>query len=258
MPATPDERSPLLTAERDAEPNESSALLSDSRRNSESSHRNESNPSKPANSTKAWRWPSIVATVVLGAIVIVIIVLGFLLPPAIKTYAEHAVIMEPTNLALDSVTPEGVRAFVQGNFRIESSRVEDVNARRLGRLTAMVVRKLKSKETKIDVRLPRYDNALLGSAIVPPLLVDVLDGHNTELEFVANLVTGDQGLLRKVINDWLLGKLKELEISGETVLSVKSGIFPMGSHDLSNTIVLEGQSLYRSFASFYFGDKTTK
>jgi hypothetical protein len=42
---------------------------------------------------------------------------------------------------------------------------------------------------------------------------------------------------------------------GKAKLHLKTGILPLGTHAVAETLVFEGQSLYRSFASLYFGEK---
>jgi len=37
---------------------------------------------------------------------------------------------------------------------------------------------------------------------------------------------------------------------------LKSGLISLGTQSISESLVFEGQSLYRSFSSLYFGEKT--
>ena len=263
-----DERSPLLASTDGADaPNESTPLL---RNNADEEHPNEEDNHdedlqhrsswllwpRPSMTKSGWRWPSIIAMAVLGFLVVLIIVLGFLVPPAVKDYAEKAAVLEPTNLAIESITSDGVRARIQANVRLEGSRVHDANSRRIGRAATGLMRKLETAETTVHVYLPDYDNALLGTAVIPSLVVDIVDGHNNKLDFVTNLSAGDAENIRKIANNWLEGKLKELKVVGKSKIQVKSGIFPLGTHDVAEAMVFEGQSLYRSFASLFFGERT--
>lgn len=193
---------------------------------------------------------------VLAILVVLIILLGFLVPPAVKDYAENAAVLEPTNLAIESITSDGVRARIQANVRLDGSRVDSANSRRIGRAATGLMRKLETGETTVKVYLPDYDDALLGTAVIPSFVVDIVDGHNNELDFVTDLSAGDAENIRKIANDWLEGNLKQLRVVGKTKIHLKSGIFPLGTHDLAEAMVFEGQSLYRSFASLYFGEKT--
>ena len=262
MPDT-DERSPLLSHEAEENaPNESSPLLSDRRDQDGDNDQQAEAPSAPAKAPARrkgkWRWPSIIAILILAVLVVSIIVLGFVIPPAVQYYVENAVVLEPTSLSLESITADGVRARIKGNFRLDGSLVADEHAQRIGRLTTSIMRQLGSEETTVNVRLPLYDNAILGTAVVPPLTLDVVDGHNNELDFVTDLIPGEANIMRKIVNDWLAGKLDKLEVTGAAALRIKSGIFPLGTHDVVESMVFEGQSLYRAFASLYFGKKTIK
>lgn len=263
-----DERSPLLASTDGADPPTETSPLLNNQTNSENSDEDHDHDSalhprsswvlwpRPGVTKSGWRWPSIIAMAVLGLLVVLIIVLGFLVPPAVKDYAERAAVLEPTNLAIESITADGVRARIQANIRLEGSRVENANSRRIGRAATSLMRKLETGETTVHVYLPDYDNALLGTAIIPSLVVDIVDGHNNKLDFVTDLSAGDVENIRKIANHWLKGKLKELRVVGKSKIHLKSGIFPLGTHDVAESMVFEGQSLYLSFASLFFGERT--
>lgn len=201
------------------------------------------------------RWPSLLAIIALIIVAVGIILLAFLLPSAVEEYAKQAAVLEPTGLSLESITANGVKARIQANFRLDGSRVSDPSSRRLGRFTTWVVRKLGTEETQLSVFSPQYNNTLLGTAVVPPLMLDIVDGHHTVVDFVAELSPGDASAYRLIANQWLEGKLDKLVVFGMADIRIKSGILPLGTHPVSQKLVLEGQSLYRSFASLYFGEK---
>ena len=217
-------------------------------------------PAHPANTkpTPRRRWASLIAIVILGILIIFIILIGFLVPPAVKEYAESAAVLEPTDLSLESITADGVRARIQANFRLDASRVKNENSRRIGKIATSIIRKLQTDKTQVRVRLPHRDNALLGTAVVPPLSITLVNGQTTALDFVADLTPGDAEMIRSVANDWLSGELHRIKVTGAAALSLKSGILPLGTHDIVESLVFEGQYLYRSFASLYFGEKTLK
>ena len=264
---------PLLSPENEEDvATESSPLLSDHEdRNDETQEQEPSQP-KPSSwfrwpgsgkarktgkvSSSKWRWPSIVAIVLLAILVILVMVLGFVVPPAVKMYAEHAAILEPTSLSVESITADGVRARIQANFRLDASRVSEDSSRRIGKVVTAIAGKLGTEETQLRVYLPTYDNALLGTAVVPPFTIHVANGRNNALDFVTDLTAGDAEYIRKIANDWLDGRLDRLEVAGKAAIHLKSGIFSLGTHDVKESMVFEGQSLYRSFAAVYFGEKT--
>ncbi|KAJ6785770.1 hypothetical protein PWT90_06615 [Aphanocladium album] len=196
-------------------------------------------PIKPQQSKR--RWPSLVAMLLLGSLVIVTIVLGYLVPPAVQTYIEKAVVLEPTGLSLDSISFTGIRARVQGNFRMDATRVEDDTARRIGRIAMSIMRTVGAEQTHIKLYVPGYGDAMVGSAIVPPLDLNLVDGHNTFIDVVADLKLGDNASIKKIVNDWLTGKISELEVKTATALQLKSGMIPLGTHDIVESMVLEAK-----------------
>lgn len=270
--------SPLLAPREDDEPvNETSPLLANHDTDSADDDAETEDADNATPQSKSWfawpwskkradkardepkrkiRWPSIIAIILLAITVIVVMILGFLVPPALKQYAENAAVLEPTGLSIESITNEGVRARIQANFRVDGSRVKDVNSRRIGNFIASIMRKIESDHTTVAVHMPGYENALIGSADVPPLTVNIMNGHSTDLDFVTDLQPGDAETLTRLANDWLVGKLSEVKLTGSTAIRLKSGVFPLGTHDLVESLVVEGQSLYRSFAAVYFGEKT--
>ncbi|PCD41792.1 hypothetical protein AU210_004336 [Fusarium oxysporum f. sp. radicis-cucumerinum] len=261
MPA--EENEPLASPTREEEePTETSPLLnrSDDGHHSDASEREQNGrvstgPQSRAawslwsicnkkTSTKApWRWPSIIAMVLLGIIVILIIILGFLVPPAVKEYAEKAAVLEPTNLSIENITSDGIRARIRANVYLDGSRVDNKNSRRIGKAVTGIMRKLETKETTVNVYLPDYADALAGAAVIPPLVVDVVNGHTNELDFVADVNPGDAEHIRKIANDWLEGSLKQLKVVGKTKVHLKSGIVPLGAHDVAESMVFEANEI---------------
>ncbi|KAK5636597.1 hypothetical protein RRF57_012309 [Xylaria bambusicola] len=212
-------------------------------------------PSDHSTKKKLRRWPSFVAMGILGCFVIAIIVLAFIVPDAVQEYAQQAAVIEPTSLSIDSITTDGIRARIQANFQLDGSRVKNDNVRRIGKASTWVANQLGSDAAKIDVYVPDYDNILLGSATIPPLVVSLRDGVTTQFDFIADIHPGNVEGMRTIANDWLDGRLDKLRLNGKTDLNLKSGFVPLGTHTVSETLIFEGQSLYRSFSALYFGEK---
>ncbi len=202
------------------------------------------------------RWPSIIAMIFLAILSISIIVLAFFVPEAVEKYAKEAVVLEPTGLAIQSITASGVQARIRANFRLDSSRVRNEHVRRVGRVATWLVRALGTEDTTVSVYLPEYGNILLGTAAVPPLVIDIMDGHRTAVDFVTELSPGDAEGIRTIANEWLEGRLDLLRVQGKADIQLKSGIIPLGTQNVVESLVLEGQYLYRSFAALYFGEKS--
>ena len=191
---------------------------------------------------RSWRWPSIVACIILSLILIVILGLGFAIPAVAEDYAKEATVFEPTNLSIDSFTSTGVLARIQGDFRLDGSRVHKKAVRDLGRLGTWIARAVQSKESHVKVYLPEYDDLLLGTATVPPLTVNIRDGVTTHVDLLADLAAGDLDGLRHLANDWIGGRIGQLSIREVAKVPLKSGIFRLGTQSLSQTLVFKGQT----------------
>lgn len=199
-------------------------------------------------STKRRRWPSIIAIGTLALVAVAIMMLAFFVPAAVEQYAKEAAVLEPTNLSIESITADGVRAHIQANFRLDGSRVKDAGVRRLGRLTTWAVRQLGTEATKVDVYLPEFDHGdgggfLLGSAGLPPLVLNLVDGQTTSVDILADLIPGDAEGIRTVANKWLRGKLDTIRFRGVANVTVKSGLIPLGTHSVSESLVVEANKL---------------
>ena len=81
-------------------------------------------------------------------------------------------------------------------------------------------------------------------------------GTTTPLDFLAVLEPGNAEDIRRIANDWLEGRLDKVRIVGKASVDLKSGFFPLGTQTIAESMVFEGQSLYRSFAALYFGAKS--
>ncbi|CAK7203223.1 hypothetical protein SEUCBS139899_005954 [Sporothrix eucalyptigena] len=189
------------------------------------------------------RWPSIVAILGLALTSILIIVLAYFVPAAVEEYAKQGVVIEPTNLSLESITTDGVRARIQANFRLDGSRVKNEQVRRIGQTATSIVRKLGTEKTIVSVYLPDYANVLLGSAEIPALVISLVDGQTTSIDFVANLVPGDAEGIRSIANQWLEGRLGSVRLQGKADIALKTGLIPLGTHSVSESLVFEANDI---------------
>ncbi|KAK3371778.1 hypothetical protein B0T24DRAFT_530298 [Lasiosphaeria ovina] len=192
---------------------------------------------------KSIRWPSVIAVIVLSLITLSIIVVAFFAPAVVEEYAKQAAVIEPTNLSLESITADGVRARIQLKFRLDGQRVQNEHVRRVGVATGWLVRNLGSQETKINVYLPEHDDVLLGSASVPPLVGSIVEGQTTEVDFVAELIPGNAESVRIIANLWLGGKLDALQLLGKADVQLKAGIIPLGTHSIAEVFTFEAKEL---------------
>lgn len=187
------------------------------------------------------RWPRIVALAILCLIILVILGLGFAAPAVVEEYAKDAMVFRPTDLSIDSFTPSGVRARIQGDFTLDASRVHKKPVRDLGRFGTWLAKAVESKPSEAKVYLPEYGNVLLGTAEVPAIVVDIRNGHTTHVNFLSDLVAGDVDGIRRIANEWLEGRLGQLRVQGTAEIGLKSGLFNFGTQSFSKSLVFKGQ-----------------
>lgn len=187
------------------------------------------------------RWPTIISLTILGLLIVVILCLGFAAPEVVEEYVREAMVFEPTDLSIDSFTSAGVRARIRGDFTLDGSRVQKKPVRDLGRAGTWIARAVESKRSKVKVFLPEYGNLLLGTADVPPIVVDIRNGHTTHLDFLSDLAAGDLDGIRRMANDWIDGRIGDLSVRGVADVPLKSGIFGLGTQSLAETIMFKSK-----------------
>ena len=187
------------------------------------------------------RWPTIVALTILSVVIIAILGLGFAAPAAVEEYSKQALVFEPTDLSIDSLTATGVKARIRGDFTLDASRVKKKPVRDIGRAGTWIAKAVESKPSKVRVYLPEYENVLLGTASVPPIVVDIRNGHITHVDILTDLESGDVPGIRRIANDWIDGKLGQLRVEGKAKVGLKSGIFSLGTQSISETLLFKGQ-----------------
>jgi hypothetical protein len=192
---------------------------------------------------RRYRWASIAALFCLSLAVIAILCLGFAAPAIVEEYAQQAVVFEPTNLSIDSFTAAGVRARVQGTFTLDASRVQKKSVADIGRIGTWIAKEIETRESDVKVYLPEHGNVLLGVAAVPPLKVNIRNNFVNVIDFFTDLEPGDVNGIRQIANDWLDGRLGSLRVQGVATVPLKSGIFNLGTHRISQSMLFEGQSL---------------
>ncbi|KAL8711578.1 MAG: hypothetical protein Q9220_003988 [cf. Caloplaca sp. 1 TL-2023] len=193
--------------------------------------------------TNSRRWPTIIALTILTVVLLVILGLGFAAPEVAEQYVREAMVFEPTSFSIDSFTSSGVRARIQGDFTMDASRVHKKPVRDLGRAGTWIAKAAESKSTRVDVFLPEYGDILLGSAAVPPIILDIRNGHTTHVDFVSDLTAGDLAGIRRIAESWLDGRLDRLRVRGDADISVKSGLFSFGTQTISESIVFKSNEI---------------
>ncbi|RDL37769.1 Uncharacterized protein BP5553_05202 [Venustampulla echinocandica] len=189
------------------------------------------------------RWPAVVFAALLATIIIAITLGAFFAPGAVEEYAKEALVIEPTNLSIDSITSTGVNARIQASFRMDASRVANEHIRNIGRFGTWIAHKVETQEAKVEVYLPEYGNLLIGTATVPRVVVNIRNGETTLIDFIAALEPGNIEGIRQVANDWLEGRLGTLRVLGKTNVGLKTGLIPLGTQTISESLMLEGDHL---------------
>ena len=190
------------------------------------------------------RWATLIALILLCLIGIAVIVMGFFTGAAAEKYARGAVTVSVSSLSIESFTPRGVQARVKAKVHVDASRVENGFVRNLGRLGTAIAQKVSTEEGELHVFLLDYDNALLGNASIPPMVIDIRNGHSSFYDFISIVEPASLDTAQKVIEDYLDGKLKSLEVMGSTRLGMRSGILPLGNQLLTDTMKFERKSDY--------------
>ncbi|KXL44619.1 MAG: hypothetical protein FE78DRAFT_424679 [Acidomyces sp. 'richmondensis'] len=186
----------------------------------------------------AARWPSIFALILLSTLVICIIIFYFLAPSLIESYAHQAAFFHPTTLSLLAYTPTGASLRLTGDFSLNASRVRRKPTRDLGRAFTALVQKVETGEANVEVVLPEYGNVVVGTAKVPGVKVDLRDGRRTHVDVEVDTQVGDMEGLKRIIGDWVDGRLGALRVRGTAKMSLRSGIFGLGRQTVEKEFVL--------------------
>ena len=253
----PDEASPLLANDADNRDYGDAPNLDESHSAAASSLRSLNEGYKKQ---RSWRWPSIIVLTILCLGVLAILGLGFAAPAVAEEYAKAAVTFKPTGLSVDSFTTTGVRARVQGDIVVDASRVHKKSVRDIGRAATWIARAVESKQSIIEVFIPKYQT-LVGTAVIPPMVVGIRDGTTTHVDFIADLTAGDLDKLKAVATTWMRGKIDSLNVVARARIPLKSGIFPIGTQHVSESIVFGGRSfglVHKSFTNWTCSKRITR
>jgi len=200
-------------------------------------------PTANANNSKprtAVRWPSIVALTLLSILVICIMLFFFLAPSVIESYAHQAAFFQPTTLSLLAFTPTGAHLRLTGDFSFNASRVRRKPTRDLGWAFTALIREVQTGEADVEVILPEYGNVVVGTAKVPGVKVDMRDGRRTHLDVNVKTELGDAEGLKRIVGDWVDGRLGALRVRGTAKMSLRSGIFGLGRQTVEKEVVVSG------------------
>lgn len=213
-------------------------------------------PSHYSTKSKSRRIPTLLAIITLLSTIFAVIFGVFFAPAVVEEYAREAFVLGPTKLAIESMTSSGVVARIHAHVTLDAARVKRENVRKIGMIGTWLVRTVKTSPSYVQVYLPQYGNLLVGTASIPSMTIDVRDGQDNHINMLAKLEPGNVEGLRQVANDWLEGRMDQLRIRGKAEFALKAGFIPLGTQNVAESFNLEGQYLYRSFASLFLGQKT--
>ncbi|KAJ5673866.1 hypothetical protein N7462_009305 [Penicillium macrosclerotiorum] len=185
------------------------------------------------------RWPTLISLTLLTTGILAILFFAFAAPATVKEYAQEAAVFKPTALSIDSTTPDGVRARIQGDFVMDANRVKNKHMRNFGRFITWIATEVETGESNVDVYLPEYGNILVGNAALPSIKVNIRNGHQNHVDFLADLHAGDIQGIHSIAMDWIEGRLGRLSIRGKATIHLKSGLISMGTQVITDTVTFE-------------------
>ena len=156
---------------------------------------------------------------------------------------RKALVFEPDRLSIDSLTSFGVRARIQGDFWLDASRVRRKPIRDLGRFATWVAREAETGESEVKVYLPGYSNTLLGTARIPAVKVNIRNVHYNHLDIFTDLKPGEVEGIRAVADDFLAGRLKQLDVQAVARVPLKSGLLKLGTQTISQIMSFKGKDV---------------
>ncbi|KAF3936429.1 hypothetical protein ABW19_dt0204158 [Dactylella cylindrospora] len=181
----------------------------------------------------------IISLVLLCSLTIMILLFGFMAPEAAQEYAKKATDIKLNSLSVDSFTPKGIRVRLQAQIRIDSTKSGNGLLQAFGVLAGSVARKVKVGSSEVTLYVPDYPDGLLGTATYPDVVIDLRDGHTTDIDILVDVVPGNLQGIKPVVDDYLAGKIHSLRIEGESDIPLQTGILPLGTHKIVQDIILK-------------------
>lgn len=152
------------------------------------------------------------------------LIFGFATPSAVEQYVKEAMQFEADNVSIENFTDTGIQARIQGTVWLDASQVHSKPTRDLGRFATFIAKEIELGETLVKVYLPGYDDAYLGSAMMPSTKINIRNGHYNWIDKIVSLEPGSPDGIRRVAQDFMDHKLKELRVKAVVDVPVKSGL----------------------------------
>jgi hypothetical protein len=186
------------------------------------------------------KWATIVALAALCSAILAVLCVGFFVPAAAEQYAQEAVALDVSSLSVESFTEHGVKVRVKANVDVDARRVKNWAVRNLGKACTAIFGSVRVHEFDLKAHLPDYNGALLGTAKVPGMTIDIQNGHTTILNFVADTQPGPLETIRLLADDYLSGSLKAIKVLAKVDLKIKKGFLSLTPGTILQEFVLRG------------------
>ncbi|KAK5076413.1 hypothetical protein LTR64_006107 [Lithohypha guttulata] len=213
-----------------ARTSEQTPLLSRTDSNTEyeaNGHIEEDRASTSSPKKRRTQWPVIAAIGLLSVFMVLALIFGFATPSAVEQYVKEAVQFEADNISIENFTNTGIQARVQATVWLDASKVRRKSTRDLGRFATYIAKEVESGETQVKVYLPGYDNALLGTARIPGVKMNIRNGHYNWIDIVTDLDPGDPAGIQRLARDFMDHKLNKVDVKAIVDVPVKTGLISM-------------------------------
>lgn len=188
---------------------------------------------------RALRWPSTVALLILCGSIVALLSIVFFAPTAAEQYTQQATVLDISSLSIHSFTEKGLKVKARGTVNVDASRVKNAGVRLLGRIGARIVGKVYVQPFEMRARLPDYQNALLGIADMPAIIIDIRNGHSTVLDLVCKTEPGSLDAIRLLANDFVSGNLHRVKVLGEIDIRIKTGLITLGPQRIAQEFIFK-------------------
>ncbi|KAI5812587.1 hypothetical protein BZA77DRAFT_138760 [Pyronema omphalodes] len=185
------------------------------------------------------RWPSIIALTAFCGSIIGVLACGFIVPSYAVRYAQESAVLDLRSVAVDSFTDNGVKVRVKADVVVDAHRVKYWTVRTVGRMGAAIIGSVNVDNLNLNVRLPEYDNALLGTAQVPGMSINIRNGNTNHLDFIADTKPGDLETIRLLANDYINGAVKNLKVFGEAGMTIRKGLIHFGIDNIRQDFIFK-------------------
>ncbi|TGZ80444.1 hypothetical protein EX30DRAFT_307729 [Ascodesmis nigricans] len=183
-----------------------------------------------------------------------ILALGFTIPTAAERYAEEAAAVKLGGVSVQGFTPKGVNLRVLVDVDVDADRVKNFDARIIGRFGGFLFRKASTDNMNVRLYLPAYGDDLAVQVSVPPIDVNIRNGHSTALNFTTYVELAKMGTVMALVKDALMNKLEVVDVRAETTVKAKAGWFALPEQEITKTLRVDGLKDTPTLPPYKLGD----